>query len=259
MSATETGAAQETTTTADPLLYHHFDDLEQQNDTSILGMWAFLATEVMFFGGLFVAYALFRHQHWTAFVEASRFQNVMLGAVNTSVLLTSSLTMAMAVRSSHLNQRKPVVWYLIATMVLGSAFLGIKGYEYHAHYEEHLAPGVNWDWEKAKTHGERSDYTEPPKASPLAGANGTRYVSDPSIGEKAKLYYFLYFFMTGLHAFHMVIGLIAVGLIAYLAQKNWVSGCGATHIEVTGLYWHFIDVIWVFLYPLLYLIEPGRS
>lgn len=259
MSATEAEAAQETTAT-DPLLYDHFDDLEQQNETSLLGMWAFLATEVMFFGGLFVAYALFRHWHWEAFVEASRFQMVMVGAVNTSVLLTSSLTMAMAVHSSHLNQRQPVVWYLIATMALGATFLGIKAYEYRAHYEECLAPGVNWDWEKAKSHGEKSDSTEPPKASPLAGANSAKkHITDPSIGDKAKLYYFLYFFMTGLHAFHMVVGLVAVGIVACLAQKNWISGCGATHIEVTGLYWHFIDIVWVFLYPLLYLIEPGRS
>lgn len=258
MSAIDTGTAHETTTT-DPLLYHHFDDLEQQTESSVLGMWAFLATEVMFFGGLFLAYALYRHRYWEAFVEASRFQKVMVGAVNTAVLLTSSLTMAMAVRSAHLNHRKSVVWFLIATMALGATFLGVKAYEYHADYEEHLVPGLNWDWNKATSHGKTSDYDGPPPPSRLAGESGATLNAEPTTGEQAKLYFFLYFFMTGLHAFHMVIGLIAVGLIAYLAQKNWISGCGATHIEVTGLYWHFIDVVWVFLYPLLYLIEPGRS
>jgi cytochrome c oxidase subunit 3 len=132
----------------DAILEHHFDDLEQQHQSAMLGMWAFLATEVMFFGGLFAAYVAYRFLHPQAFGAASRLLNVRLGALNTAVLLTSSLSMALAVRAAQLRRRTDLVRFLVATMVLGAAFLGIKAYEWHVDAEEHLVPGENFRWQE---------------------------------------------------------------------------------------------------------------
>ena len=249
------------------ILLHHFDDLGQQKDTSSLGMWAFLATEVMFFGGLFGAYVIYRNQNLDAFVAASRFLNVTLGAFNTGVLLCSSLTMAMAVHAAQLRQDKKVPPLLVATLILGSIFLGIKAYEWHVDYKEHLVPGIDFNWEEAqKTHG----HHEPADAvKPMAGMESSRQSADPQVNPgteitattdpgKAQVFFLLYFMMTGLHAFHMVIGIVIVGLTAYLSWRGWFSGGGETQIEMVGLYWHFIDVVWVFLYPLLYLIDVRK-
>jgi cytochrome c oxidase subunit 3 len=248
----------------DTLLLHHFDDVEQQKESSNLGMWAFLATEVMFFGGLFAAYALYRTLNPEAFAAASRFQNVPLGFINTGVLLVSSLTMAIAVRSAQLREMKKVVRFLLMTLALGTTFLVIKGFEWHADYEEHLIPGVNFDWEKAqesKHKNVNADITPAHHATELApegfapkGPSAYKIPQSTEAG-KAQMYFFLYFAMTGLHAFHMVIGIVAVAIMAWLSHIRWMSGGGATQIECMGLYWHFVDVVWVFLYPLLYLID----
>jgi cytochrome c oxidase subunit 3 len=257
----------------DALLQHHFDDLQQQHDSSTLGMWAFLATEVMFFGGLITAYIAYRALYFEAFVAASRHLSVVLGGINTAVLLISSLTMAMAVRSAQLRQSREAVRYLLATMALGTIFLGIKAVEWTRDYEEHLIPGIRWHWDPGESAASRAD-----ERLPLAGAGESPakagYPPQPSEftsgrrntfevvekvaampGAHEQMFFVLYFFMTGLHAIHLIIGIGVVGLIAYLVHRDWFTGGGALQIEVTGLYWHFIDIVWVFLYPLLYLIE----
>jgi cytochrome c oxidase subunit III len=250
------------------ILEHHFDDLEQQHHSAVLGMWAFLATEVMFFGGLFAAYSAYRFLHRPAFVAASHHLNVLLGGINTMVLLTSSLTMALAVRAAQLRNRRDLIRFLALTMLLGTAFLGIKAYEWHHEYEERLVPGVNFRWEGRKVgwtgvpnpgrpgDGDIRDVLEQtPRLRALYGAPSVGEESLTGLGREAQLYFILYFLMTGLHAFHMIIGIVLVGIIAALSWRGWFSGGGVTQIEVTGLYWHFVDLVWVFLYPLLYLIH----
>ena len=203
---------------------HQFDDAEQQYEASALGMWAFLATEIMFFGGLFTAYALYRSMYPAAFGHASNHLDLVLGTVNTAVLIGSSLTMALAVHASEVGHRRLLVTFLLTTMVLGSVFLGIKGVEYYSKFVDHLVPGPNFHW---------------PGADP----------------QHVQLYFSLYFAMTGLHALHMVIGLGVLSVLVYRAQRGQFGPGYHNPVEMTGLYWHFVDIIWIFLFPLLYLIE----
>ena len=207
----------------DPAHRHQFDSAEQQKTASTLGMWIFLATEVMFFGGLFAAYTVYRFLNPHAFAEASHHMSVPLGAVNTTVLICSSLTMALAVRSAQLSRKKATAWFIIGTMIFGIAFLGVKAFEYHEHYVEGTAPGVNWT---------------------LTGPDA----------RQIELLFCFYFIMTGMHAFHMVVGL---GLMSYLLThtlKNRYSAAYYSPVEIIGLYWHFVDIVWIFLFPMLYLI-----
>jgi cytochrome c oxidase subunit 3 len=208
-----------------PALAHHFDDLGQQQEASTLGMWIFLATEILFFGGLFLAYGLYRWSYHEAFTAASHHQNITLGAINTVVLIVSSLTVALSVFFSQTDNRRLLVIMLILTMVLGAAFLVIKAVEYKQHIDHHLFPGPWFHFE-----------------------------GPPDIARKAQMFFFLYFVMTGLHATHMVIGL---GIYAWLlrrAQRGDFSHEYYSPVEVCGLYWHFVDIVWIFLFPLLYLI-----
>jgi cytochrome c oxidase subunit 3 len=207
-----------------PKLQHHFDDMAQQAEASTLGMWVFLVTEIMFFGGLFMAYLLYRYRSPEGFAEASNHLNVIWGAINTIVLIVSSLTMAMAVRSAQTSARATVqVRWLLATMVFGAAFLGIKAIEYADKFKHHLVPGPHFRWE------------------------GTY----PSAAEQ---FYSLYFSMTGLHALHMIIGLGIMTVISIMAWRRQFDAQYYTPVEVAGLYWHFVDIVWIFLFPLLYLI-----
>lgn len=212
-------------------LAHQFEDLEQQQSAGTLGIWVFLVTEIMFFGGVFATYAIFRWLYFAAFEGGSHILDVRLGALNTMVLLGSSLTMALAVRSAQTGNRRALVLFLIATMILGGVFLGVKGVEYNQKFVEHVVPGVDWA----------------PEGEVLAHLR-------PGGLEHAQLYFFFYFSMTGLHALHMIVGL---GLLLWLAIRA-VKGRFAPHyfapVEVVGLYWHFVDIVWIFLFPLLYLI-----
>jgi cytochrome c oxidase subunit III len=218
----------------EPILEVQFDDLEQQHETSMIGMWLFLSTEVLFFGGLITAYAVYRSTSIREFELASGHMAVWLGFLNTIILLGSSLTMAMAVRAAQLRLHRELILYLGLTMALGAGFLGVKAIEYTEEYHEHLVPG--WDFRvHEKDRGEVEQ----------GGLNPGRY----------EMFFVLYFFMTGLHAIHLIIGIGLVGIMAYLSYHRWFSGGGETQIEVTGLYWHFIDIVWVFLYPMLYLIN----
>jgi len=213
---------------ADTHLKHHFATSAQQMDADTLGMWTFLITEVLFFGGMFAAYAVYRNLYYPAFASTSKFMNVPLGATNTGVLICSSLTMAMAVRSAQLSQRKPLVRYLLLTMFFGAIFLGIKAFEYHEKWVEHLVPGFGFSYEQ--TQFERN----------------------------AQILFFLYFAMTGMHAIHMIVGF---GLLTYLvvqARKGAFTEHYFAPVEMIGLYWHFVDIVWIFLFPMLYLIG-GRT
>ncbi len=208
---------------------HHFDDAEQQFEAARLGMWVFLATEVLFFGGLFTGYVYYRTEYPAAFVEGSKYLDVALGTLNTAVLLTSSLTMVLAIHAIQSNRRRAAVRLLVATSILGATFLCVKGYEYRQKYVEHLVPG--WGFAPAELH-------------------------DPLVSVKhVELFLSFYLAMTGLHALHMIIG---IGLVGSVTLRTWLGRFSPeyyTPIEITGLYWHFIDIVWVFLFPLLYLVR----
>jgi cytochrome c oxidase subunit 3 len=205
-------------------LRHHFATAEQQMEASTLGMWTFLITEVLFFGGMFTAYAIYRAMYSDAFASTSRYMDVVLGGTNTAVLICSSLTMALGVRAAQLSRRTDLIRFLLLTMFFGTIFLVIKGFEYHSKWVEHLVPGFGFRYEPAY-------YTQ-----------------------HAQILFFLYFCMTGMHALHMVVGL---GLLTYLLiqAKRYVFNANYfSPVEMIGLYWHFVDIVWIFLFPLLYLI-----
>jgi cytochrome c oxidase subunit 3 len=204
-------------------LAHHFDDLTQQREADAMGMWVFLVTEIMFFGGLFLAYVIYRVVYPDAFADASRHLDTTLGAINTAVLICSSLTVVLGVYSAQVGNRAWLLMCLAATIVLGAVFLGIKFTEYAHKFTEHLVPGPAFVYP--------GPYTQP-----------------------AKLFFSLYFAMTGLHALHMIIGIGVFAVLFVQAWRNRFSSGYYTPIEIAGLYWHFVDIVWIFLFPLLYLI-----
>lgn len=216
-----------------PKLQSHFFSMDQQLEASTLGMWVFLVTEVMFFGGLFMAYIVYRHMYPMAWLEASHELNWKLGGLNTAVLICSSITMALAVRAAMMGNRGQQMINIAVTMVLGSTFLVVKFFEYKAKFEHHLVPGPNWDPHQLLDNGQ------------LVAVH---------LPEGAQIFFSLYFIMTGIHALHMVIGL---GIMAYIfneARKGTYNDEYFAPVEVSGLYWHFVDIVWIFLFPLLYLL-----
>ena len=218
-------------------LAHHFADLKQQKAAATLGMWVFIAQEVLFFGGLFAAYTVYRMKYPGAFVAGSEHLSWKIGFFNTLVLIGSSLTMAMGVHSAALGRSKRIVAWLLSTILLGSVFLGVKYFE----YEEKIAPcfGVGAG-PGCLVPGERFDASVLHVAADMA--------------PQTQIFYSLYFAMTGLHALHMIIGIPIILWIAHAAWKGRYSAQWHTPVEIVGLYWHFVDIIWIFLFPLLYLI-----
>jgi cytochrome c oxidase subunit 3 len=209
-------------------LKHHFDDLEQQHAAGSLGMWVFLVTEIMFFGGLFAGYTAYRWKYPEAFAAASKEVDLLLGTINTAVLIGSSLTMALAVyHAQRGGRRTALIFFLILTILLGSIFLGIKAVEYNHKFEHHLFPGAGFEFE--------GDLTR-----------------------QAELFFVFYFVMTGMHALHMVIGLGLLAVLVYQAHRAYFSSAHYAPVEITGLYWHFVDIVWIFLFPLLYLIDRHK-
>lgn len=204
-------------------LSHQFETLEQQEEAASLGIWAFLVTEALFFGGLFLLYTVYRLKFPETFVECSKLMNLKLGVLNTAVLLSSSLTMAFSVDSAKEGHRYKTVAWILITLLLGTAFLGIKGLEYHHKFTEHLVPGPYF------------------------------HLDSPHQRE-AQIFFALYFAMTGLHALHMIIGIAVLTVIAGMASAGKFSKTYSNPVHVAGLYWHFVDIIWIFLFPLLYLI-----
>ena len=204
------------------ILREQFRSPVQQRETATLGMWIFLATEVMLFGGLFLAFTVYRMYNPQAFIAGSADMNIVLGAINTAVLIGSSFTMALAVHSAEAGLQKPLTGFLACTMLLGAVFLAIKFTEYYLHYLDHRVPGPGFSF---------------------PGVNSSR----------AEMFFLLYFIMTGLHAVHMFIG---EGILFSMILRNWSGSFSAayhTPVELAGLYWHFVDVIWVFLFAIFYI------
>lgn len=203
---------------------HHYDDMDQQNDAASLGMWLFMLTEVMFFGGFFLGYSIYRSQYYESFVNGSHHLAMFLGGFNTVVLITSSVTMAFAVRAAQLGKKSHILGFLVVTLVLAGAFLVVKYIEYKDKWDHHLIPGTDFLWTDA--------------GDPLT----------------VQLFYGFYFCMTGMHGVHVIIGMgLIIWLLVRTAQNKFTTEYYAP-IENFGLYWHFVDLVWIFLFPLLYLI-----
>lgn len=199
-----------------------FDDLEQQRGAAQLGMWVFLATEVLFFGGLFLCYTVFRSLYPQDFAAASHHTEVLIGGINTAILLFSSTLMALAVRAAELRNRRQLIWLLLGTALFGIIFMVLKGVEYHKDWTDHLVPVLNFEWQEA----------------------------NPG---PAQIFFWLYFAMTGLHAIHVTVGIFVMLLLALLTRSGKFTTGHYTPVEIAGLYWHFVDIVWIFLFPLLYL------
>jgi cytochrome c oxidase subunit III len=210
--------------TRSPGLQHHFDDSAQQLESSTLGMWVFLVTEIMFFGGMFASYTIYRNLFPDAFASTSHYMNVTIGAINTGVLICSSFTMVLAVRAAQLGRNKAVIWFLASTLVLGTIFLVLKYVEYHEKWIDHHIPGPSFQY------------------------------ADSRFVHQAQILFFLYFAMTGMHALHMIVGAGLLTTLIVMASRNRFSAEWYTPVEMIGLYWHFVDIVWIFLFPLLYLI-----
>jgi cytochrome c oxidase subunit 3 len=203
--------------------------MEQQREAGTLGMWAFLITEIMFFGGLFLAYLLYRMYNPEDFAAASSHLNWQLGLVNTIVLICSSLTMALAVYNSQVGNKRLLLLFLGLTILLGLTFLVIKGFEYYDKYTDHLIPGFLFEWDGA---------------------------GNP---QRVQMFYFIYFAMTGIHALHMIIGIGIMLVLMYMAARNRFTPEYHSPVEISGLYWHFVDIVWIFLFPLLYLVGAHEA
>jgi cytochrome c oxidase subunit 3 len=203
-----------------------FDDLAQQRTAATLGIWVFLLTEIMLFGALLTSYTVYRFLYPAGFTEGSRHLELVLGGLNTAVLIGSSLTMALAVHAAETGARRALLGFLAATIALGLTFLGIKAIEYWHHYQDSLMPGV-------------------------------AFAYDGPLAHQVELFFRFYFILTAIHAVHLTIGLGVVTTMLVLAWRGQNTNAHATRIEVTGLYWHFVDIVWIFLLPLLYLL--GRS
>lgn len=278
-------------------LSHQFEDLDQQNESYVVGMWTFLVTELMFFGALFVAYTVYRVSYFDTFLDAHKFLDIKWGTINTLVLLTSSLAMALAVYSAQVGKRKGLIGWLTLTVILSFAFLGIKSIEYSAKFHERLYPGQHFDYivanavyashnpEYIEKNPEYRDYerileergAHSGKTTARFEGSGTDYSTLDSyrssipvskglsdvplqygqelISNRAQLFFSLYFAMTGLHAIHIIVGIILMVTIILLAARRHPSVEDYMPTEMVGLYWHFVDIVWIFLFPLMYLIS----
>ena len=213
---------------AHPALQHQFDTMEQQQESATLGMWLFLVTEIMFFGGLFMAYLLYRIWYPAAWAEGSLELDIRLGGLNTAVLIGSSLTMALGVRAAQTGFPRATVNWLLATIALGMVFLVVKAFEYAHKFEMHHVPGPHFEFE-----------------GPHA--------------RQVEIFLSLYFALTGLHALHMIIGVGLMSVIAWMAYRRRFSPDWYSPVEMSGLYWHFVDIVWIFLFPLLYLVDRAHK
>lgn len=204
-------------------LHEHYADLDQQREAAKLGMWVFLATEVMFFGGMIAGYVVYRNAYPAAFQAGSVHMMFVAGTLNTALLITASLFVALAVHAAREGRRKALVWFLAISMFLGICFLAVKGYEYYEHYLDHEVPTRSFQWDGA----------------------------DP---RHVEMFFVLYFTLTGFHALHMLIGVSILAFIIYFAQKGRYTPEYHNPVENAALYWHFVDIVWIFLYPMLYLV-----
>ena len=274
----------------EPGLQHQFSDMEQQEASVSIGMWAFLAQEIMFFGGLFTAYLVFRSKYPMAFAAGSNHLDAFLGGLNTIVLIVSSLTMALTVYYAQKGKRNLQIILILLTMAFGATFLVVKAIEYTDKYNHGLIPaaglnkkvpapgGARYEamtkpcWEHH--HGEEEEYINPKgefewadcslaklaqDKGYLTTAEKTGYFANGQLDgdkfrDKVRIFFFLYFMMTGLHALHMIIGLALMTWLLWTAFKGYYNADYYMPVEMSGLYWHFVDIVWIFLFPLLYLL-----
>ena len=281
-----------------PGLQHQFEDMKQQEESVSIGMWMFLVQEIMFFGGMFTVYLVFRSKYPMAFAAGSNHLDVVMGFINTLVLIVSSLTMALGVYYAQKGNRNMQVIMIVLTMIFGATFLGVKAIEYTDKYNNGLIPFSNWNkrtpkeehktehsaetkTKSAETESktEEHHYSNPtgefqwhdgvklviqarddPKGNYLTKAEKIGYfdangeINPDKFRDKIRIFFWIYFVMTGLHALHMIIGL---GLMAWLLWRAWIGSFSADYyspVEMSGLYWHFVDIVWIFLFPLLYLL-----
>lgn len=253
-----------------PGLQHHFDSPGQQKEAATLGMWAFLVTEVMLFGGIFMAYIVYRWAYPEVWEAAAVHLNTPLATVNTVVLLVSSLTVALGVHAAEVGNKRQLLGLLAATIVLGFGFLGIKGYEYaekFSHCNGYESPAA---WAAGADRHTPDECLVPgrsflfPAEHGAAGSNGAEgavaaegahgATAQAGLKSPEQLFFFLYFCATGLHAIHMIVGITVMSVITWMTAANRFSPAYFTPVEIGGLYWHLIDIIWVFLFPLFYLV-----
>lgn len=208
----------------DPFLQHHFTTPEQQFEAGKIGMWLFLVTEILLFGGLFVSFGLMQSRHPLAFYEAHHHLDRMLGFLNTVVLLLSSFTMVMAVHAAQTDRRKRLMSFLALTLVFAGVFLGVKYVEYSHKFHEGLLPGKFYSHQGDTVPGQFQFFS-------------------------------FYFLMTGLHGIHILGGMAAISWVMWRAAKGHFSSRYYTPVDLVGLYWHLVDMIWIYLFPLLYLIS----
>ena len=203
-------------------LAEQFEEMPQQTEASLLGMWTFLATEILFFGAMFLGYIVYRSTYPEAFAEAGRHTLILYGSVNTAILLTSSFTMSLAIDSAQRGRTRPLLGFLLLTILLGCGFLLVKGLEYSEDIHEHLVPGAHF----------------------------TKELSAPG-----QMFWVLYWIMTGVHSLHLIIGVGVLAVVAWMAWGGKFSEYYHNPVLISGLYWHFVDVIWVWLYAFIYLIN----
>jgi len=207
-----------------PFLLHHYREMGQQFEAAKIGMWLFLVTEVLLFGGLFVGYGIMHAKHPEAFVAAHHHLNRVLGATNTVVLLLSSFTMVLSVWAAQTSRRKLLILFLVLTLLLACAFLGVKYFEYSHKFHEGLLPGKFYSHQGDTVPGQ-------------------------------FMFFSFYFMMTGLHGIHVVLGMAAITWILARAIRGDFSAQYYAPVDITGLYWHLVDLIWIYLFPLMYLIR----
>ena len=228
-----------------PYQRHHFETMGQQVDATSFAMWLFLLTEIMFFGGLFTAYLIYRNWYYQAFVQGSHQLDILWGTLNTGVLITSSFTMAMGVWCAETRRKGGLVLCLTLTFLLGLAFLGIKTIEYGEKIEKHHVPGFHYSVQTFVNPQSDKEVFEKYHDKALQG----------DMARHTEVYFSLYFAMTGMHALHMIIGIAILAFMIERAQAGAYTTGHITFVENFGLYWHFVDIIWIFLFPLLYLIS----
>ncbi len=249
----------------DPHLQHHFETRAQQADSAKLGMWIFLATELLFFSGLFCAYAVYRANHPEIFVYAHRFLDKVLGGVNTVILICSSLTMALAVRAAQLGRRRAVAAFLAVTLVFAGGFLGVKAIEYHAKWKHGLLWGKQYHPSEHATGAHVAGKPAAPDLSAARAAEGPPGLAgapeEPThrvpagAPRNVQIFFSIYFVMTGLHGIHVIAGMAVIGWLLGRALRGEFADGYAVPVDNVGLYWHLVDLIWIYLFPLLYLIH----
>ncbi len=225
---------------------HHFDDAQQQFDAGKLGIWAFLVTEILFFSGLFCAYSVYRNLHPEVFVYASTFLDTSKGAINTGVLILSSLTAAWAVRNAQLGQKKMLVVNILITIACACAFMVVKYFEYTHKFHLGVFPGGEFTYAPSEH--------DPEMARKVASIQSL-LASDQPLPHNVQLFFSIYYGMTGLHGFHVLFGIIVWVWILKRALKGEFNPKFFGPVDFTALYWHIVDVIWIYLFPLLYLIH----